>query len=265
MDSFQPIEEAVRKAGRQAADRQIEAVRATKEDGSILTEIDVDLDSSLARVIGEQFPDANIIAEEHTAPFLAERELTFTIDPIDGTDSYSQGMAGWCVAVGILDRELNPIGGIVSAPHWGCSGAEGLFISALPGSDGIAIEGIPERTLGAHPGEGTQLMIGSKAHRRYDFSSFPGKVRSIGSTVLHVIAPLIHPAVFGAFIPPCHIWDIAAAHGIVLRKGLRLEYYNGDPLTYTTMVHRQPAAHHILAGSPEGITAIRQHFLPRDK
>jgi myo-inositol-1(or 4)-monophosphatase len=265
VDSFQPIEEAVRAAGRKAAARQHEAVRGTKEDGSVLTEIDVELDRSLAGVIGTQFPEANIIAEEHAAPFLAEREWTFTIDPIDGTDSYSQGMAGWCVAVGVLDRQLTPAGGIVFAPHWGSTAEGGLFLSALPGREGLTVEGVPSHTLEADPGEGSQLMIGSKAHRRYDFSSFPGKIRSIGSTILHVLAPLIHPAVYGAFLPPCHIWDVVPAHGIVRGRGIRLEYYNGESLSYTTMVHRQPAAHHIIVGSTEGISEIRSHFLPREK
>jgi myo-inositol-1(or 4)-monophosphatase len=265
VNDFRPVEEAIRQAGRKAAERQQEVLRDIKVDGSILTRIDVEIDRSLAEVVRGEFPEANIIAEEHTAEFAAEREWTFTIDPIDGTDSYSQGMAGWCVAVGILDRELNPAGGIIYAPHWGYVPDGGLFISALPGEKEVTVLGIPERTLAADPGEGTQLMVGSKAHRRYDYSSFPGKIRSIGSTVLHVVAPLIHPAVFGAFLPPCHIWDIAAAHAVAERRGLRVEYYNGEPLTYTTLVHRQPAAHHIIAGTREGIETIRTHFLTRDK
>ncbi len=265
MNNFEAIETTLRTAGETAAARQSEVLRNTKEDGSILTEIDVELDRTLGDAIREEFPDANIIAEEHAAQFMAEREWTFTIDPIDGTDSYSQGMAGWCVAVGILDRELNPAGGIVYAPHWGHVPNGGLFISALPGRKDLSIEGIPEQTLSVSPGEGTQLMISSKAHRRYDFSSFPGKIRSIGSTVLHAVAPLIHPAIYGAFLPPCHIWDIAAAHSIVQRRGLEVEYYNGDPLTYTTMVHRQPAAHHLIVGTEEGIENIRSYFLPREK
>jgi myo-inositol-1(or 4)-monophosphatase len=174
-------------------------------------------------------------------------------------------MAGWCVGLGILDRELAPVGGIIYAPQWSSARAGGLFVAALPGSRELQVEGIPERTLSADPGAGSQLMVGSKAHRRYDYSSFPGKIRSIGSTLLHVIAPLIHPAVYGAVLPPCHIWDIAPGHGIVHRKGLELQYFNGEPLTYTTMVHRQPAAHHILVGSPEGIASIRSHFQPREK
>lgn len=103
-------------------------------------------------------------------------------------------------------------------------------------------------------------MVGSKVHRKYDYSTFPGKIRSIGSSILHIISPLIHPVVLGAFIPPAYIWDIAAAHGIVRQQSFVLEYMNGNPVQYATLVHRQTAAHHMVCGPPQNIENVKKHL-----
>ncbi len=259
MQDFSRIEQAVREAGRTARQKQKEAGIAYKNDGSVVTEVDLQTEKYLAQVIAGEFPDANIVSEEFPSKFQAGRRFTFTIDPIDGTDSYSQGIPGWCVAVGILDSNLQPIGGIVAAPRWGSDPDDGIFISAVPDEEvkafGILLPSGPDGTHG-----GSQLLVGSKVHRRYDFSAYPGKIRSFGSSILHVISPLLHSSIEGALIPPCYIWDIAAAHGIISRRGLGLEYMNGSPIRYETMVHRQLAEHHMISGSEKSIRNIKSHI-----
>ncbi len=259
MRNFKRIETEVQKAGKMARAQQKEVVRSYKEDGSVLTEVDLAIEKQLTTVIHEEFPDANIVSEEYPTEFRSGREFTFTIDPIDGTDCFSQGMPGWCVAVGILDAELEPIGGIISAPRWGSDPENGLFLRVIPGEE-LHINGLPNHYSPQAEADGTQLMVGSKVHRKYDFSSFPGKVRSIGSSILHIISPLIHPVVLGAFIPPAYIWDIAAAHGIVKSQSYVLEYVNGNPVAYSTMVHRQTAAHHMVCGTKYSIANIKKHL-----
>lgn len=257
--NFERIETEVLKAGQTARGQQKEVVRSYKADGSVLTEVDLAIEKQLTTAIKAEFPDANIVSEEYPTDFLSGREYTFTIDPIDGTDTFSQGMPGWCVAVGILDKELEPIGGIISAPRWGSDPDNGVFIRLLPGSP-LKIDGMPTHTAANDRIDGSQLMVGSKVHRKYDFSTFPGKVRSIGSSILHIISPLLHPVVLGAFIPPAFIWDIAAAHGIIQSQSFILEYVNGNPVQYATMVHRQSAAHHMVCGTPTSIANIKKHI-----
>ncbi len=259
VNDFDRIETEVYKAGQMARAAQREVVRSYKDDGSVLTDVDLAIEKQLTKVIRQEFPDANIVSEEYPSEFQSGRDFTFTIDPIDGTDSFSQGMPGWCVAVGILDAELEPIGGIVSAPRWGCDPDNGIFIRLLPGKD-LKTDGLPAHPSAQEDIDGSQIMIGSKVHRKYDFSGFPGKVRSIGSSILHIISPLIHPVVLGAFIPPAFIWDIAAAHGIIKSRSYILEYVNGQAVVYSTMVHRQTAAHHMVCGTKYSIGNIKKHL-----
>jgi len=257
--NFEQIVTEVYKAGQMARSQQREVVRSYKEDGSVLTEVDLAIEKQLTTVIRQEFPDANIVSEEFPSEFRSGRDFTFTIDPIDGTDTFSQGMPGWCVAVGILDAELEPIGGIISAPRWGSDPDYGVFLRLLPGNK-LKIDGMPTTPDAANSVPGTQLMVGSKVHRKYDFSPFPGKIRSIGSSILHIISPLIHPVVLGALIPPAYIWDIAAAHSIIQSRSYTLEYVNGNSVQYATMVHRQTAEHHMLCGTRGSISNIKKHI-----
>jgi len=249
MHDFTHIELAVREAGQKARERQREVTRKYKADGSVLTEVDLETEEFLTRVIREEFPEANIVSEEYPIEFYAGRDYTFTIDPIDGTDSYSQGMPGWCVGVGILDNCLQPVGSIVSAPRWGCDADKGVFLGLVPGGE-PTVEGFDLEKNENTRSDGRQLMVGSKTHRRFDYRNYPGKIRNLGSTILHLVSPLIHSAVEGALLPPCYIWDIAAAHAALSHFNMELQYTNGSPIDYSTMVHRQPATHHMICGSP---------------
>lgn len=261
MKDFNIVLEAVQEAGQRAWKLQGEVVREYKHDGSILTKADLEINKTLTESIRSSFPEANIIAEEQETPFSAGEEWTFTIDPIDGTDSYSQGMPGWCVAVGIHDRELQPVGGIVSAPRWGTDPEQGLFIYRLPGGEN-GITGGDIESASRYP-HASSLVVGSKVHRRYDYGSYPGKIRSVGSSILHALSPLIHPDTAGAFLAPAYIWDISPAHGIVRSWGVEVIYQDGEELTYRTMVHRKRSDHYILIAKEGKAAHILGHLLRR--
>jgi fructose-1,6-bisphosphatase/inositol monophosphatase family enzyme len=258
---FQKILDTIVAAGDLAALHQGSVVRSFKPDGSVLTETDLEVNRMLTEAIEAHFPDANIVSEEHSGTFIPGKEWTFAVDPIDGTDAYSQGMPGWCVAVGILDQHLEPVGGIIYAPRWGFDSSCGMLLSALPGEP-VLYNGKPLGDQKKDEDQCLQLMISSKLHRKFDLSAYPGKVRSLGSTILHIVAPLIHPGVTGALLAPCFIWDIAAAHGIVSRKNISVSYLSGEKINYSVLVHRQKATGHILAGNSEAAAAIKSCFLP---
>jgi len=259
LENFHEIVEAVREAGKRAWELQAEVAREYKHDGSVLTQADLEINEYLSEAIRKSFPGANLIAEEQKTAFHSGRDWSFTVDPIDGTDSYSQGMPGWCVAVGIHDDELRPVGGIISAPRWGTDPEDGLFVYHLPSGE--------EELRGAQPGDeearrhANSLMIGSKVHRKFDFGTYPGKLRSVGSSILHAVAPYIHPDVLGSLLTPAYIWDISAAHGIVRPKGIEVVYPDGREIAYHTMVHRQRSAHCIVIARKGAKAEILSHFV----
>ncbi len=266
MDSIKGLIPFVLKAGQIAAERQRLVTRAFKEDGSILTQVDTDLNAFLHDSVTSLYPDANVVAEECDDDFDAERDYTFAIDPIDGTDCFSQGMPGWAISIGLLDREFHPVAGIVHGPRWGAalSGAAlsgGTLLFSDIGKRAL-LNGEPLRPAEIEPGPADllQVMVGSNVHRSFDMRAFPGKIRNVGSTAIHIVAPLLHPAVAGAIFAPNFVWDIAGAHAVITSEGLSMEYVSGRPIDYRPLVARKRAEETIVAGTPRGIAIIRSAF-----
>ena len=92
--------DAVLQCGKVARSNQRLIHRSFKEDGSILTETDIAVSNALLPVIRRLYPGCNIVTEEidfHS--FDDNALLTFILDPIDGTDAYSQGFPSLCIAL----------------------------------------------------------------------------------------------------------------------------------------------------------------------
>lgn len=258
MTSIAGLVPFVRQAGKVAADRQHTVSRSLKEDGSILTQVDKELDAFLRSSIVGLYPDANLISEETSDQADVSQAFTFAVDPIDGTDCYSQGMPGWSISVGLLDADLVPTAGFVFAPRWGSEGGSFLF------ADIGTVARLNDETV--PPREGIrgepQVMVGSDLYKHFRMDGFPGKLRNIGSTAVQIISPLLHSAVCGTIFEPNYIWDIAGAHAIVRSMGLRMEYFDGRTIDYAPLLGRKKADGVIVAGTEEGIELIRRTFLP---
>ncbi len=255
--AFNELVGEIVKAGKYAAQKQHTVTRNYKSDGSVLTEIDTELDARLTTRITELFPGNTIISEENPSPLRKTTPWTFTLDPIDGTDSYSQGMPGWCVAVGILDENLHPSGAIIYAPLWGTE--KGNLITLFPGGQ-LIINGKTVLSASEKTKRSFQIMASSNIHRHFNYQSFTGKIRNTGSGVLNLSGVLFHRAVRGTLLTPCYIWDITAPHAVLNYTGLSVEYLHKGKIDYAYLAKREKAADYIVAGEKETIETIRKSF-----
>ncbi|MBN2049846.1 MAG: inositol monophosphatase [Spirochaetales bacterium] len=257
--SFENLVMAVRKGAEEALQLQ-KGVRGNhKDDGTIITEADMMIHRLLKDHIRRFYPQEAFLSEEEVKlPALAPGRLLFVLDPIDGTDAYSQGMPGWCVALGILDTDLTPVGGIIYAPRWSVAGSEESLLVLEPG-EAPTLNGEPmippDRAGSLHC---QQIMTSSRIHRRVDLSAYPGKVRSIGSSILHLAAPLLYPGVTASLQAAGYIWDIAASHAFLLALGYQLEYLSGGSLDYRSLVRRKKTRDILLSGTPEALDTLRR-------
>ena len=256
IDSIENILEHVEAAGRMAAKAQQRmrlAERSYKDDGSVVTETDKLLDEYLFEQVTASYPQANVLTEETVRAFDPDKPYTFAVDPIDGTDVFSQGMAGWCVSIALFDGALAPIAGIVYAPKLDLL----LFAdvgkkATLNGAEISPPE--PSEPLSYR----SNIMVMSLLHRRLDLSKLPGKIRNIGSAALHLCFPLIYSGVVGSIEGSGgHIWDIAGAHALNRSLGFDLELLSGGPIDYARMVDGGPAGDVILAGHRQRIEELR--------
>ena len=256
IESIADILNAVKTAGEIALEGQRKldySQRSYKSDGSVLTETDKKVERYLVQHIGSAYSQANVLAEETVRNFSRKKTFTFAIDPIDGTDVFSQGMSGWCISVGLLDANLIPIAGVVFAPKLNL-----LFFADMgkkASINGVEIN-VPLSQERLSPK--SNIMVSSRVHQEFELSKYPGKIRNIGSAALHLCFPLIYPGIIGAVQSPVvHIWDIAGAHAINLSVDLDFEYLGGGHIDYSTMTDGGSASDFILAGTRKRIEKLR--------
>ncbi len=247
----------MRRAGTIAVDQQNTLEydqRQFKADGSVVTRADHLVEEFLTGEIRRLYPDTNIISEETVRDYKITRDFTFSIDPVDGTDSFSRGMPGWCVSVGLLDETLTPVGGLLFAPRLG------LFFFADVGLEGTCNGRRIEPPDPHQPiSSKTNIMVYSRIHQHMDMSRYPGKCRNLGSAALHLCCPLIYPGITAAMENRrVHIWDIAGSHAVNIAVGLDFELLRGGPVDYAGMVHGEELGGFILAGAPAAVKDLRQ-------
>jgi len=250
MDTFERISGLLLEMGEFACDAQADILRGYKDDGTVLTQTDLIISEKVIALIRDLFPKANIVTEETLTPFCKDAELTFILDPIDGTDVYSQGLPSWCIALGILDANHKCIGGMVNAPRWGLSRNEGLFLRQDPGKP-MLLNG-KAFSVASKKDDFEQIAMASHAHRYLDLSQFKGKMRCYGSNILHMVSPLIHSHIQGSVSVPCYAWDVAAAHALLLSQDMVVTYADGSPFEYDDriLVERQAFRGILVAGPP---------------
>lgn len=270
MIRYEELSRMIRKCGDYAAEKQAGISRSYKQDGSVLTETDIYIDRFLVREIRRLFPEAAVLSEESgfrmpESNYKANPELYFILDPIDGTDVYSQGMPAWCVALGILDNTYAPIGAMVYAPRWGSDLSTGLFIRLDPGHSQImTVNGVQfesRKEFSAAPPR--QIVISSKIHKLLDLRRFSGKCRNFGSSILHLLSPVIHADIDASINTGGFIWDIAAAHSILTFAGMELSNLDGVPFACSNaLLNGTEAAEILIAGSSAHCKALRETFSP---
>lgn len=83
----------------------------------LVTWVDTESESRLAKLLAELLPAAGLLGEEGlSSP--GERDLLWVIDPLDGTTNYAHGHPFFCISVALLaGRE--PLLGVIHAPRLG--------------------------------------------------------------------------------------------------------------------------------------------------
>lgn len=233
-----------------------------KADRSVVTEADTAVEALLRQAIGDCFPGVNMLGEEGGVAYDPQQPYTFVIDPIDGTLSFACGTPGWAICVGVLDSALQPVAGIISAPSW-----DGLFVADLDPHCPATYNGTP-LAVAATPepiDDNTTILIDSRFLQTHRVRGFTGKSRNFGSTALHMCLVAQQSGFALAHCCPVYIWDIAAAHAIVARVGLRVQYPDGQAVTYRPLITGQPTRGPLLTGHPAMLTALGPQLVPLER
>ena len=131
-------------------------------------------------------------------------------------DIMAQGLPSFAVALAMLDSQRRPVGALIAAPRFGI-GREDLLVSLMPGGQ-LKVDGEVFHPEGDKD-QVSQVTMGSNDQARIDFSHFSGKVRTFGSSIIHLIAPVVFSSMQGAVNQPSYVWDVAASHAVLLAAG----------------------------------------------
>jgi len=126
-----------------------------KGDGSPVTMADKAAEREVRRVLGERTPELPVFGEEQgdDAP---EADLTWVVDPIDGTISFVHGLRFFGTLIALWDRrEDSVLVGVLNLP------AMGEMFSAATGT-GLLLNGAPHQTRPRTEGR-TLVGMGDRA------------------------------------------------------------------------------------------------------
>lgn len=72
--------------------------------GDFYTQIDIDAEDKILEILGGHFKDFNLLAEE-SGELKNGSDISFVIDPLDGTNNFALGIPYFSVSIGLMRRE----------------------------------------------------------------------------------------------------------------------------------------------------------------
>lgn len=177
-------------------------------------------EEAISALLTKQFPGSSVVGEEDGA-HEGSGEVTWYVDPIDGTANFARGLAFFCTSIGaVLDGRV--VAGAVLDPMAGH-----LFTADLSGA---WLNGDPLRSTGAREEAEAMLLTSYPAARDLaggaesalvaygDLVTAYGTLRRPGSAALSIshVAAGWADATVGTSISA---WDVSAAQLIVQQAG----------------------------------------------
>lgn len=178
-----------------------------------VSEVDMDAEREIRRVLNNAFPEDAIVGEE----FGGSQEKNFwSIDPLDGTSNFLSGLPLWGVSIAWVEQQ-GPVLGAVVMPALGVA----LFGGIDSGLHSIGSHG---RTNAAEP-----VMVGVGRNRRWsmdDRISYEQKIEQTNFTVVSLgscsvsLAYVAMGRLAGYIEHHVNMWDCAAGHALCLAAGM---------------------------------------------
>lgn len=205
--------------GRQATER--------KADGTPVTRIDVAIEDAVRAVLAARFPADAVLGEERGRTGPSDAERLWTVDPIDGTKQYADGVPLWSTLIG-LQVVGEPVLGLVDSPAVGdrwvgvrdeavTHDGDPVRVSDVARLDEAAVghSGLEEWTAG--PDRDRLLRLVDAARRSRGLADAWGQLQ-VASGAVEVCVE--HD--------PCGVWDWTPCVAIVTAAGGRVTTLAGE-------------------------------------
>ena len=94
---------------------KIQTITTKGRKGDLVTNVDLEIEEKIKEYLLTKTPEISIHAEE-SGKLIKTSELTWCIDPLDGTTNYSHGYPFFGTSIGLIYKN-NPILGAISVPY----------------------------------------------------------------------------------------------------------------------------------------------------
>jgi myo-inositol-1(or 4)-monophosphatase len=198
----------------------------------LVTEVDIAVEQAFRAMIGERFPDHQILAEEMGGAAALPPGPCWVFDPIDGTSNYAHGLPIFCASLALEMNGVAEVAAIYDPTR------KELFTAERGG--GAFLNGQPLRVSAAAQLVDAMLVTGFPydVHTRVDeivglFAAFVGQaraVRRLGSAAID-LCYVAAGRLDGFWETDLHAWDIAAGALIVAEAGGRVTRTDGGLYT----------------------------------
>lgn len=207
----------------------IEDVQLKSERSSIVTAVDLEAQREVVRVITERFPTHAVLGEEGD---VEGRDVTWLVDPLDGTSNYAHGIPFACTSVAVRDG-AGVVAGAVFDPF-----RDELFTAVRGGGAWLGDRRLAVSTTGAL----AQAMV-TTGVQSDDDDAVTRFGRRIVALTRHcrAVRCLGSPALCLAYVAAGRIdgfverdstyaWDVGAGSLLIAEAGGTVEDLDGGPI-----------------------------------
>ncbi len=208
---------------------KIQTISSKGRKGDLVTNVDLEIEEKIKEYLSTKSSDISIHAEE-SGKFIKPSELTWCIDPLDGTTNYSHGYPFFGTSVGLIYKN-NPILGAISVPYLNelysacigkgsyCNGKELSVSKPRTLSDSLLVTGF------------SYDRFETEDNNYAEFCYLTHKTRGVrrGGAAAVDLAFVASGKLDGYWERGLEIWDLAAGAIIVKEAGgIVSDYPNGD-------------------------------------
>jgi myo-inositol-1(or 4)-monophosphatase len=220
-----------------------------KADQSPVTVVDRQVEDFLIWRIAERYPHHTVLSEE-SGLHLADAEVAWVLDPIDGTRAFASGLPIWGVSIGVFSQSHSIAGGfympVTREMYW--SDGQYAYYNDQPIRPVTSVD--LDSVLAF-------LAVPSEAHLHYQIR-YP-RVRSMGSTAAH-LAYVATGAAVGALMRTAKLWDVAGVLPVLQATGIDLAYLDGQPFQPEALMQGETLRAPLLAAHPSVMQALRERI-----
>lgn len=200
----------------------------SKDDASLVTELDTQCEKRIKEIISENYPDHGFVGEEEGVSN-GEADYVWVVDPLDGTHNYVFGLPLFAVCIGLAYKK-EFIAGVVYFPAldqlFTAEKGKGSFLNGerLKASDKDLGEGLVSLSSGYFRGniKNSQRIATQVMEKAFE-------IRISGCAAYNLIS--VATKTFVAMLTPCaKIWDVAAGAVIVREAGGIVTDFEGNPV-----------------------------------